>query len=116
MVGGELTAFTPHRTTVFPECTRAEPSAVDMEPGGETAHILFPSRLSGLLPVLMVVCVSGLLPVLMVVCVSGLLPVLMVVCLAVCTPLPSVRTSCPCTEQAHSSRSPRHLLNSETER
>ena len=104
MVGGELTAFTPHRTTVFPECTRAEPSAVDMEPGGETAHILFPSRLSGLLPVLMVVCVSGLLPV------------LMVVCLAVCTPLPSVRTSCPCTEQAHSSRSPRHLLNSETER
>ena len=104
MVGGELTAFTPHRTTVFPECTRAEPSAVDMEPGGETAHIMFPSRLSGLLPVLMVVCVSGLLPV------------LMVVCLAVCTPLPSVRTSCPCTEQAHSSRSPRHLLNSETER
>ena len=38
--GGELTAFTPHRTTVSPECTRAEPSAVDMEPGGETTHTI----------------------------------------------------------------------------
>ena len=67
--GGELTAFTPHRTTVSPECTRAEPSAVDMEPGGETTHTIS-------------IALS---------CLSDLLPVLMVVCLAVCVLLPSAR-------------------------
>jgi len=37
----ELTAFTPHKTTVPPVCTRADPSAVDTDPGGVYMGAIF---------------------------------------------------------------------------
>ena len=41
MVQYELTAFTPHKTTVPPVCTRADPSAVDTDPGGVYMGAIF---------------------------------------------------------------------------